>query len=176
MPQCDGLRPNCSRCRSLRTDCHYEAEEGESRWSALKRRNDSLKRDRDDYRDMLALLRSRPEPEALEIFHRIRSSRDEDLLTILHQLRSTHPAMFTNMRPTSLADGSSGHNQSPAQDGQRLPPIQRMFDMSGTAYGQPQSQYGTWRTHRQSTSSVASDGSGGSYESMHSDAANQQTC
>lgn len=79
-------RPACSRCQALHTECGYNAEEGESRWSALRRRNRTLERERDEARDLIAQLHSRPELEAQEIFHRLRTtSHSDNLGAFIHE-------------------------------------------------------------------------------------------
>ncbi|EME83268.1 uncharacterized protein MYCFIDRAFT_215244 [Pseudocercospora fijiensis CIRAD86] len=119
---CDGLRPACSRCQNLRTECQYEAEEGESRWSALRRRNQVLEQERDQVRELLAFVQARPEPEAQDIFQRIRTSNYDDVFALLRQIKEgviglpPHQAM--------------GPLPPPATTGvDRLPPIQTILDV-----------------------------------------------
>jgi hypothetical protein len=79
-------RPDCSRCQALHTKCGYNAEEGETRWSALHRRNRELERERDEARDLIAHMQSRPQPAAQEIFHHIRSyTHASDLGAFIHE-------------------------------------------------------------------------------------------
>jgi hypothetical protein len=63
----------CSRCQALHTECEYNAAEGESRLSALRRRCYTLGRERYEARDLIAQMQSRPEPEARKIYHHIRT-------------------------------------------------------------------------------------------------------
>lgn len=66
-------RAICSRCRALRTECSYNAEEGESPWSALRQRIRMLERKRDEARDLLSQIQSKPEIGAYEIYRCVRS-------------------------------------------------------------------------------------------------------
>ena len=120
-------RPTCSRCQNLRTDCHYEAEEGESRWSALRRRNQILEAERDQLRELMAFVQKRPEPEAQDIFQRIRTSSYDDLFMLLRAIKDGAmnmqqlPATMTAMNVPSLPTAVSGVDQ-------RLPPIHAILD------------------------------------------------
>ncbi|KAF2163645.1 hypothetical protein M409DRAFT_25833 [Zasmidium cellare ATCC 36951] len=119
--RCDGVRPTCSRCQNLRTDCHYEAEEGESRWSALRRRNQILEGERDQLRELMSFVQTRSEPEALNLFQRIRSSNYDDLFLLLRQTKDGTLGMSQNLVATTLPP-------PPASGEQRLPPIQTILD------------------------------------------------
>ena len=77
--------PACLTCQALDKECEYKTEEGESRWSALNRKNNTLETERDEVRGLLALIRSLPEPEAQVIFRRIRLSTDSMDLGLLSQ-------------------------------------------------------------------------------------------
>ncbi|KAM3425506.1 hypothetical protein BST61_g7453 [Cercospora zeina] len=124
--RCDGLRPSCSRCQNLRTECQYEAEEGESRWSALRRRNQLLEQERDHIRELLAFVQTRPEPEALDIFQRIRTSSYDDIFLLLRQVRDgaygMQPGLQQQHMPPGPPPGSAIDH--------RLPPIQAILEVS----------------------------------------------
>jgi hypothetical protein len=149
-------RPTCSRCQALRTECVYEAQEGESRWSALRRRKRDVEADRDDLRELLGFLQQRPEAEALDIFHRIRTSGFDDLLRLIRYARDAGQAVPSNQLSM---------NPAPA-DQQRLPPIQSIFNLSGPS--QQQTQPGPSNPGRGRMLSMSSDGSGESLSSAHS--------
>ncbi|CZT17490.1 uncharacterized protein RCC_03324 [Ramularia collo-cygni] len=119
--RCDGLRPSCSRCQNLRTDCQYEAEEGESRWSALRRRNQVLEAERDQVRELLAFVQTRPEPEAMDIFQRMRQTHYDDVLILLRQIKENTMGMPPGMGPLP-PQGTAA---------ERLPPIQTILDVPG---------------------------------------------
>lgn len=145
------FRPVCSRCQALRTECIYEAEEGESRWSAIRRQNKAMESERDELREILQFLQSQPEPEALEIFHQMRSSdTPESMSTILQLVRERRPSSNTSSARPSIIGGQT-----------RLPPIRTMLDASEAAT----SPTGSTDLRR---ASLASDGSGASYSSEHS--------
>ncbi|KAF2726255.1 hypothetical protein K431DRAFT_4979 [Polychaeton citri CBS 116435] len=94
--RCDGIRPACSRCIALKTDCAYQTEDGESRWSALKRKNTELsgkatelESERDELRELVSQLQARPEYEAQEILDRIRRcSQYHEVFDIVRDLRA----------------------------------------------------------------------------------------
>ena len=126
------LRPSCSRCQALRTECAYEAEEGESRWSALRRRNHILETERAEVRELISYLQSRPEPEAHEIFQRIRNGGYDDVFELLRQLREGGlPSLdrtFPGQPPAFLHHASSASSVGAEQ---RLPPIRAMVEVQG---------------------------------------------
>lgn len=113
--QCDGLRPSCSPCDSRDLPCHYEADPDATPIIALKRKFDQLQKHSQDSVDVLDMLRSRPEQEALAILQRIRNSdlasalaiiRDGDILMQQPPLPSTRPHPI--LPPlNNLAKGSS---------------------------------------------------------------------
>ncbi|GAB1730658.1 hypothetical protein NU195Hw_Modified_258t2 [Hortaea werneckii] len=121
--RCDGHRPACSRCQTLQTSCEYEAEEGESRWSALRRRNKILETERAEMHELLTYLQSRPEVEAREIFNRIRSCGPEDVFNLLREIREQ------GIAPSPTAPPDCEH---------RLPSINSLFEVSGASVCAPQ--------------------------------------
>ncbi|KAK5710145.1 hypothetical protein LTR17_019148 [Elasticomyces elasticus] len=128
-------RPFCSRCVTLRTECTYEAEEGESRWSALRRRNQILETERSEIRELISYLQNRPEPEAQDIFQRLRNGPGpDDFFTLLRQLRQgsdTNPAEM-QQRPALTHQASSASTSSNGSE-QRLPPVSTLFDAASGA-------------------------------------------
>ncbi|KAK5758891.1 hypothetical protein LTS12_010984 [Elasticomyces elasticus] len=133
--RCDGERPFCSRCVTLRTECTYEAEEGESRWSALRRRNQILETERSEIRELISYLQNRPEPEAQDIFQRLRNGPGpDDFFTLLRQLRQgsdTNPPEM-QQRPALTHQASSASTSSNSSE-QRLPPVSTLFDAASGA-------------------------------------------
>jgi hypothetical protein len=72
----------------LGKDCEYNTGEGETRWAALQRKNRALETERDEAREILALIQSLPEAEAQVICRRIRLNTDSmDLGVFLQQTR-----------------------------------------------------------------------------------------
>ncbi|KAF2215574.1 hypothetical protein CERZMDRAFT_93979 [Cercospora zeae-maydis SCOH1-5] len=130
--RCDGLRPSCSRCQNLRTDCQYEAEEGESRWSALRRRNQLLEQERDHIRELLAFVQTRPEPEALDIFQRIRTSSYDDIFLLLRQVREGAYGMQPGLQQQQQQQQQHMPPGPPPGNAidHRLPPIQAILEVS----------------------------------------------
>lgn len=105
----------------MRTDCQYEAEEGESRWSALRRRNQVLEAERDQVRELLAFVQTRPEPEAMDIFQRMRQTHYDDVLLLLRQIKENTMGMPPGMGPPP-PQGTAA---------ERLPPINSILDVPG---------------------------------------------
>ncbi|KAK3616464.1 hypothetical protein LTR56_025932, partial [Elasticomyces elasticus] len=115
---------------TLRTECIYEAEEGESRWSALRRRNQILETERAEVRELISYLQMRPEPEAQDIFQRLRNGPGpDDFFTLLRQLRqgSETNTAEVQQRPSPAHKASSASTSSNSSE-QRLPPISTIFD------------------------------------------------
>ena len=83
-------RPCCSRCTTSRTECLYVAEEGESRWQALRRRVQVLETEQAGIRELMHLMQACPESEAVEIMRRIRARRFEDVLDVSSIVRDSH--------------------------------------------------------------------------------------
>lgn len=58
--------------------------------NALRRNNNTLQRERDEARHIIALIRSRPESEAQSLYRLIRSSQhDRDVETMIHEMQET---------------------------------------------------------------------------------------
>ncbi|KAL1583616.1 hypothetical protein WHR41_07789 [Cladosporium halotolerans] len=72
--KCNGSRPSCSNCQKRDVDCQYSTEEGETRWSALRRRTNVLQQERDKFLELLQLLRCCPEGNAPDILRCLRDS------------------------------------------------------------------------------------------------------
>ncbi|KAL1582856.1 hypothetical protein WHR41_08668 [Cladosporium halotolerans] len=111
--RCDGQRPSCSRCKALHTDCEYNAEAGESRWSALRRKSNMLERERDEARELVAALHSRTESEAQDIYNRVRSSTfSDDMGALIQEVRdatSPRPRLQQQLRPHQQHQDASLH-------------------------------------------------------------------
>lgn len=123
LAQCDGGRPSCSRCQTLRTDCAYEAEEGESRWSALRRRNQRLETERAEVRELMTYMQTANDAEAHEIFNRTRGGGYDDITNILRQVREGE------LPPSPISPSVSNE--------QRLPPIRTILEISDAARAPP---------------------------------------
>ncbi|KAI3331035.1 putative C6 transcription factor [Ustulina deusta] len=71
--KCDGERPACRRCHNKGQECVYELpQDALSRTSAWKEIANRLQRENLDLRQLFNDLSSRPEPEAHDIFRRLR--------------------------------------------------------------------------------------------------------
>ena len=74
--QCEGQRPSCAKCVQAGESCVYEVPEDETRYTALKKSNKTLADDNSEMQQLLDSLRTRSEPEALAILHRMRTGAD----------------------------------------------------------------------------------------------------
>ncbi|KAM0708799.1 hypothetical protein Q7P35_005452 [Cladosporium inversicolor] len=116
--RCDGIRPACSRCQTLHTECGYNAEEGESRWSALLRRNRTLEHERNEARDFIAQIQSRAELEAQEMVHQLRTnSHNSDIGSFIHEAVSITSGHASQQQPQGL--GQSTQQMQPLYYGQQ---------------------------------------------------------
>jgi hypothetical protein len=113
----------CSRCQALHTECEHNAAEGESRWSALRRRYHTLERERDEARDLIAQMQSRPEAEARKIYHRIRNkTHASDLDASIHETTSVMSDGTLRQQPQQR---QSYHYQQPEGNHEDLQHQQR---------------------------------------------------
>jgi hypothetical protein len=135
----------CSRCQALHTECEYNIEEGERRWSALRRRYHAIERERDKAQDLIAQMQSRPESEARKIYHHIRTgTHASDLDAFIHETTSVvsdgalrqPPQQGQSYRyqqpggnPENLQHQQQQHQQSQQQLPQQLRP--EFFSQSG---------------------------------------------
>lgn len=85
--RCDGLRPICTPCKTRKTECQYETQPDETRYSAIKRKTENLEKEAQDYKELLTNLRVRPEEEAQEILQRLRTTRTFNINSVLNTIR-----------------------------------------------------------------------------------------
>lgn len=76
LPKCTGTRPTCFRCSVHEKGCSWDTEPDTTRVESLRRRYENLEKKNEDMRQLLRYLCVRPEPEAREIFNRLRSTGD----------------------------------------------------------------------------------------------------
>ncbi|KAK3990327.1 hypothetical protein QBC44DRAFT_66147 [Cladorrhinum sp. PSN332] len=74
--KCDGGRPQCSICLERRTACEFDTNETETHTQALKRKYSELQSSKSTFEQVYAVLQTRPQKEAEEIFERIRRGAD----------------------------------------------------------------------------------------------------
>ncbi len=90
--KCDGKRPICGTCVARETDCIYDGEPDARRSVTLKRKNEALVEEVKRMRDLLELMRSKPQSEAVRIFQQVRSSSDvESIYKVTKQSNTTDP-------------------------------------------------------------------------------------
>lgn len=84
--KCNGDRPVCKACRDRDRTCKYESEPGISPIASLKRKYESLQAESADEHDLLGLLRTATEEDAIKILAQLRSS--DDVQSTLSQARN----------------------------------------------------------------------------------------
>ncbi|KAJ9162035.1 C6 transcription factor [Coniochaeta hoffmannii] len=120
---CDGNRPSCNACLRRGTECKFEAEPKETHFQALKRKHDSLQGEASSLQQVYDLLRTRPEDEALSIFHKIRDGESHasilqfvhhgDLLLQLSLTGNASPRTDGFSRDDTAASSTHSESQSP---------------------------------------------------------------
>lgn len=154
-------RPTCSRCVALTTECIYDAEQGESRWGALKRHASIIETERNQLFEILRFVQLASDAEAMALLQRIRSAVDQHWSSILDYVRERGNSHEQTLVAATVTVGSTAAGSS-AQT--RLPPISTLFETSDA------SQRSDPPTRRRGAS-VGSEGSGNSaasYSSTHS--------
>ncbi|KAG6073827.1 hypothetical protein E4U30_005955 [Claviceps sp. LM220 group G6] len=118
--KCDGQRPICDRCSRCGSHCNYDAEVGESRSAALKKKYRALVRDYNRLakeahmlRRFYGHIRAAPEEQAFSVFQKIRASRSSRPLDVLESLDETHQERTEYL--ASYGD-SDGENNEPESD------------------------------------------------------------
>lgn len=102
-------------CAQRGISCEYDADPETPRSVTLKRKSEAMKEELGSLRELIDLLRSRPEVEALEIFRRIRSGSDS---ASLHQLlKDSELLVQPSSSTTTQADGQP-----------RLPSVKSLLD------------------------------------------------
>lgn len=85
--KCNGERPSCKLCRDRQEVCEYTSEPGISPIASLKRKYESLQAESADEHDLLGLLRTVPEGDAIKVLAYLRSS--DDIQSTLYQARNS---------------------------------------------------------------------------------------
>ena len=135
--QCEGQRPSCTKCVQAGESCVYEVAEDQTRYTALKKNNQTLLEDNSEMQQLFDCLRTRSETEALAILHRLRSGadptsvlnmvRDSDLLLqastgqrsgydidgdVDHEAKSTRPEHKHKNKNTQIATQGKSRSRS----------------------------------------------------------------
>ena len=85
--KCNGERPTCKICRDRNETCEYTCEPGISPIASLKRKYESLQAETADEHDLLSLLRTASETDAIKVLAYLRST--DDVQSTLHQVRTS---------------------------------------------------------------------------------------
>ncbi|KAK1712218.1 uncharacterized protein BDZ83DRAFT_590241, partial [Colletotrichum acutatum] len=86
---CSGITPTCSRCSPQDVDCKWVTESAMMYRRAIAKcleELEKLEKVNSDLHELVRELSSRPEAEAVEIFHRLRTSGDA--FHVLHLVRT----------------------------------------------------------------------------------------
>jgi hypothetical protein len=101
--KCNNEQPTCERCKVLDLPCEYAVGPADkSRKAALQKRLDLIEHERNDLRDLLDLIQTRPDDEAAEIFRRLRAERSP--IEILQSIRQAS-LLLPNPDPVSRLQG-----------------------------------------------------------------------
>ncbi len=113
----------------LKTRCTYEAKEGESRWSAIRRRMKDVESDRDDLIELITYMQDASENDAMRTFHRIRAHDFGDPLRFIRHARVNDHSLQRDFV-----------SQQVPSEQQCLPPIRTMVESCGLLPSQEQVQ------------------------------------
>ncbi|KAI4715253.1 hypothetical protein E4T48_08572 [Aureobasidium sp. EXF-10727] len=106
--KCDGMRPSCQRCLVKGIDsCEYTVNPGETRFTALKRKNASLITEADRMHKFIEALRSASPSQAQEMLSHFRTAEDPANLSTL-TLSQSDPHAQPSDRHDSDSSMSSG--------------------------------------------------------------------
>ncbi|KAG5957392.1 hypothetical protein E4U58_006110 [Claviceps cyperi] len=119
--KCDGRRPICDRCSRCGSHCNYDAEIGESRSAALKKKYRALVRDYNRLakeahmlRRFYGHIRAAPEGQSFSVFQKIRASRNSRPLDVLESLDETYQErneFFTSYGHSNGENNEADSNQ-----------------------------------------------------------------
>lgn len=120
LKQCDGVRPRCRRCIEKGVDvCEYTVNPGETRFTALKRKNANLVSDSDRMRNFIEALRSASPSEAQSLLQNLRTCDDPanalELLTLPLPLPQSQPQSQSQQQFQPLVCSDSDPSSSSAQ-------------------------------------------------------------
>ncbi|KAK2011984.1 hypothetical protein LZ32DRAFT_659266 [Colletotrichum eremochloae] len=124
-----GTRPTCHRCSTHGFECEWDTEPETTRRQALLNRAEDLEKENEDLHELIRYLYSRPESEALEIFHRLRATGDAfhvldlvrmgDLLlkNLPNEKRGSGSEQREDTRQSSAASSKPGSSRDNANEG-----------------------------------------------------------
>lgn len=120
--KCNGERPVCKACRDRIQPCEYTSEPGISPIASLKRKYESLQAESAQEHDLLSLLRTASEGDAIKMLAYLRSS--DDVQTTLSQARSIldTPDELTASPPRWPADQVNSQSDLQATSGKAHAP------------------------------------------------------
>ncbi|KAK6002629.1 hypothetical protein QM012_001379 [Aureobasidium pullulans] len=123
--KCDGMRPSCQRCIVKGIDsCEYTVNPGETRFTALKRKNASLVTESDRMHKFIEALRSASPSQAQEMLNSLRTTADAST-QFLSTLAHFDPESQPLHRQESDPSVSSGPSPPSNNDTVSTPPTSR---------------------------------------------------
>lgn len=93
--QCSGERPTCTACAARKTACRYVETEARQ----VRRKYEDLRKHRSTHEELLGLMRTLPERDAVDLFHQLRAGRDVG--AILNQVRDGDLLLQMHLVPDS---------------------------------------------------------------------------
>ncbi|KAL8721260.1 MAG: hypothetical protein Q9181_007749, partial [Wetmoreana brouardii] len=97
-----GEKPSCGLCKRRNETCVYELERGKIRYGALAKKHKDLEKADADLQELVRALQHRPDIEASDILHRLRSETNP--LAVLSHIRDGELLLQAS---SGKADGSS---------------------------------------------------------------------
>lgn len=95
--KCSAERPRCSVCIERQTPCEYTTLPTKTHLEAQKRKLSNLEIKCQEYEDLFAILRSRPEEEIVHILQRLRAG--EDVQTIVKTVQDGDLLLQLSLKP-----------------------------------------------------------------------------
>lgn len=89
--KCSGRRPVCSECESHQIDCRYAHEPGEAPFPALKRKFEALQSQSAEEHDLLGILQSSSEHDAIKVLAQLRADNVSSALRMARTLPQDVP-------------------------------------------------------------------------------------
>lgn len=107
--KCDGMRPSCQRCLVKGIDsCEYTVNPGETRFTALKRKNASLVEESDRLQKFIDALRSASPSQAQEMLNSLRTPEaSTQLLSTLAHFDPESQPLHRQESDSSVSSGPS---------------------------------------------------------------------
>lgn len=104
--QCDGVRPQCTKCTQKGRKCEYDVEPDTSRSESMRRKYEALHGDYEQLRKLVEDLHSRPSVEAAELFRRLRYENNP--LDVARSLNENKPELHQSLTKAGVETPAQG--------------------------------------------------------------------